>query len=171
MQNSESIMESQRQQIKDLEDRLQQQVSTNENLNAQLQDTAYETEQTLQQLTRAKLKLETMEGHLANATDTIKKLKAEIHQKDMELEQSQQKIAQSLMFTTNVSEAATPAIDGQGKAEAFMPLSPDPPCLTQAVASDIGKLQDSDLRFIKESLQSLQAQQEKKRHDCKSNML
>ena len=161
-EEKEVIMESQKQQIKELEDRLQQQVSTNEDLNAQLQDTAYETEQTLQQLTRAKLKLETMEGHLANATDTIKKLKAEIHQKDMELEQSQQKIAQSLLMATNVSEAATPAIAGQGKAEeAFMPLTPDPPCLTQAVASDIGKLQDSDLRFIKESLQSLQAQQEK----------
>ena len=162
MQNIESIMESQKQQIKELEDRLQQQVSTNENLNAQLQDTAYETEQTLQQLTGAKLKLETMEKHLANASNTIEKLKAEIHQKDMELEQSQQKIAQSLLMATNVSEAATPAIAGQGKAEeAFMPLTPDPPCLTQAVASDIGKLQDSDLRFIKESLQSLQAQQEK----------
>ena len=40
MQNIKSIMESQKQQMKDLEDRLQQQVSTNESLNAQLQDTA-----------------------------------------------------------------------------------------------------------------------------------
>ena len=117
-------------------------------------------EQTLQQLTEAKLKLDSMQEQLANASNTIEKLKAEIHQKDLELEQSQQKIAQSLLIATNVSEAATPAIVGQGKAEAaFMQLTPDPPCLTQAVASD--KLQASDLRFIKESLQSLQAQQEK----------
>ena len=169
-QNIEKIMESQKQQIKDLEeqikdleDGLQQQVSATESLNTQLQETekeAYETALALLPLTGADLKLDSMKEQLANAMETIEKLKTEIHQKDLELEQSQQKIAQSLLISTNVSEAATPAIVGQGKAEAaFMPLTPDPPCLTQAVASD--KLQDSDLRFIKESLQSLQAQQEK----------
>ena len=48
-----------------------------------MQDIAYETELALQQLTGAKLKLDSMKEQLANAADTIEKLKAEIHQKDL----------------------------------------------------------------------------------------
>ena len=79
-----------------------------------------------------------MKEQLAHASN-IDKLKIEIYLKDLELEQNQIKIA------TNVSEAAIPAIAGQGKAEeVWMLLTPDPPCITQAVAFDIDNLPGSD---------------------------
>ena len=76
VQNTKTIVENQKQQIKDLEDRLQQQVSTNECLNAQLQDTSYEKEQVLQQLKEAKLKIGSIETQLVNASATMEKTKS-----------------------------------------------------------------------------------------------
>ena len=88
-------------------------------------------------------------------------MKAEIIQRDLQLEQSQQKFAQSLLITpSNITQAAAPAIAVQGKTEdAFKPLTSNWPCLTQPVACN--NLECSDLRSLKESFLSLQAQQEK----------
>ena len=48
---------------------------------------------------------------LVNASATIENLKAEIHQRDLQLEQSQQKIAQSLLISpSNITQAAAPVI-------------------------------------------------------------
>ena len=136
MQNTKTIMENLKQQTKDLEDKLQQQVSTNEQLNAQLQDTSDEKEQVLQQLKGAKLKIDLVEAELVNARAKIENLKAEIYQKDLQLEQSYQKVAQSLLITSNnISEGVTPETVFQGQVEETIRLStPNSPCLTQAMA-------------------------------------
>ena len=52
-----------------------------------MQDTSYEKEQVLQQLKGAKLKIDLVEAELVNANTTIENLKAEIYQKDLQLEQ------------------------------------------------------------------------------------
>ena len=162
MQNAKTIMENQKQQIKDLEDKLQQQVSTNEQLNAQLQDTSDEKEQVLQQLKGAKLKIDLVEAELVNARAKIVNLKAEIYQKDLQLEQSYQKVAQSLLITSNnISEDVTPETVFQGQVEeTIKPSTPNSPCLTQAMAFNNFE-NSSDLNLIKESLLNLQVQQEK----------
>ena len=157
-QNAETIMEKQKQQIQDLEDRLQQQVSITENLNAQLQATILEKEQALQKLKETKLKFDSMEVQLVDARATIENLNAEINQRDLQEEQRQQKFAQSLLITpNNITQAAASAISIQ--EEPVKPLTPNWPCLTQPVACS--NLECSDLRSVKESLLSLQAQQEK----------
>ena len=55
MQNTKTIMENQKQQIEDLKDKLQKQVSTNERLNAQLQDTSDEKRTSLATIKRRKV--------------------------------------------------------------------------------------------------------------------
>ena len=55
MQNTKTIMENQKQQIEDLKDKLQKQVSTNERLNAQLQDTSDEKRTRLATIKRRKV--------------------------------------------------------------------------------------------------------------------
>ena len=91
-----------------------------------------------------------------------KKLKAEIYQKDLQLKQSYQKVAQSLLITSNnISEAVTPEIAFQGQVEeTIKPSTPNSPCLTQAMAFNNFE-NSSDLNLIKESILSLQVQQEK----------
>ena len=127
-----------------------------------MQDTSDEKEQVLQQLKGAKLKIDLVEAELVNASAMIENLKSEIYQKDLQLEQSYQKVAQSLLITSNnISEDVTPETVFQGQVEeTIKPSTPNSPCLTQAMAFNNFE-NSSDLNLIKESLLNLQVQQEK----------
>ena len=123
-----------------------------------MQATILEKEQALQKLKETKLKFDSMEVQLVDARATIENLNAKINQRDLQEEQRQQKFAQSLLITpNNITQAAASAISIQ--EEPVKPLTPNWPCLTQPVACS--NLECSDLRSFKESLLSLQAQQEK----------
>ena len=119
-------------------------------------------EQVLQQLKGAKLKIDLVEAELVNASAMIENLKSEIYQKDLQLEQSYQKVAQSLLITSNnISEDVTPETVFQGQVEETInPSALTSPCITQAMAFNNFE-NSSDLNLIKESLLNLQVQQEK----------